>query len=246
MLKIIRYPLGALSLVLAMGFTPLKLNSEPDGGMCHSPIPAKGLFTALSKSFDKTSKFSEWHLALKGISENAFNYAIKGFDYLSRNIKNKDIITIIDFSKPSSEKRLFVLDLKSGHVLFNTLVAHGKNSGKAYATAFSNQESSYESSLGFYITMETYNGNNGYSLRLKGCEKGFNDKATERAIVIHGADYVSDQFVSANGYLGRSHGCPALPNNCTKEIIDVIKNGTCLFIYHPTKNYIEKSSVING
>jgi hypothetical protein len=128
-------------------------------------------------------------------------------------------------------------------VLFNTLVAHGRNTGREVATSFSNQNSSYKSSPGFYVTRETYDGKNGYSLKLEGLERGINDNAYERGIVIHGAEYVNAELANAQGYIGRSQGCPAVPVQVTRPIINTIKNGTCVFIYHPS--YIERSSVLN-
>ena len=120
--------------------------------------------------------------------KDAFDYAMKGYNYLSdkKLLHNQNIVTIIDFSKPSDQKRLFIIDIQKGEVLFNTLVAHGQNSGLRYATNFSNAGRSHQSSLGFYIAKETYMGNNGYSLRLQGCEKGINDQAYKRAVVLHG------------------------------------------------------------
>ena len=189
------------------------------------------------------------NLGLKelGLSEQAFNYAIKGFNNLIQNgsvVKN-NIITIVDFSKPSSEKRFFVIDLEHDQVLFCTYVSHGVNSGTIYAKQFSNQPSSYKSSLGFYETMNTYMGGNGYSLKLKGLEKDINDNAGRRAIVIHGAPYANESLVKEQGYLGRSWGCPALPQKLHKPVIDKIKNGTCFFIYSPDNYYLKKSKVIN-
>jgi len=192
-------------------------------------------------------KYEVWKLASAGISIEAFSNAIKGYEYLqqSKKLINPAIITSIDFSKPSTSERLFVINLHSGEILFNSLVAHGRNSGQQYAKHFSNQPASFESSLGFYITMDTYIGNNGFSLKLKGCEKNFNNSVEERNIVIHGASYVSKDFIRQNGFLGRSHGCPALPVDLNNQIINTIKNGTCLFIYHPTKKYLQQSSFIN-
>jgi hypothetical protein len=143
---------------------------------------------------------------------------------------------------PSSQKRLFVIDLSNYKVLHNTLVAHGRNSGRETATSFSNQNESYKSSPGFYITKETYEGKNGYSLKLEGIEYGINNNAFERGIVVHGADYVSQDFVNAQGYIGRSQGCPALPVRQNRPVINTIKNGTCLFVYHPS--YISHSRVL--
>jgi L,D-transpeptidase catalytic domain len=161
-------------------------------------------------------------------------------------LNNNSILAIADFSLPSTQKRLFVLDLKNYKVLFNTFVAHGKNSGREWANSFSNQPSSLKSSPGFYITHETYNGDNGYSLRLEGIEKGINDNAYEREIVMHGADYVNQSFANAKGYIGRSWGCPAVPVAEAIPIINTIKDGNCLFIYSPDQGYLSHSPVLNS
>jgi L,D-transpeptidase catalytic domain len=190
------------------------------------------------------SVYDSLHLNLKGLSQQAYDYARQGLHKLIEEGKllNDSIISIIDFSLPSNKKRLFILDLKNYRVLFNTLVAHGKNTGREVANYFSNQNASNMSSPGFYITGETYEGKNGYSLKLDGLERGINDNAYERGIVIHGADYVCDAFVNTQGYIGRSQGCPAVPVQTSKPIINAIKDGTCLFIYHPS--YINRSPVL--
>ncbi len=154
---------------------------------------------------------------------------------------NEDIVTIIDFSKPSTEKRLFILDLRNQQVLYQTFVAHGKNTGANMATKFSNNKGSNQSSLGLYRTGESYQGKHGYSLRLDGLEKGFNDHARSRAVVMHSANYVSEDFIKRHGRLGRSWGCPAVPVEISEEIIDLIKGGSCLYIYANDSNYIENS-----
>ena len=184
----------------------------------------------------------------KGLSKNVFDLAMQGYNRLikKRLLRNKNIITIADFSKPSNQKRLYVIDLKRNKVMFQSLVAHGHNSGLDYATSFSNENDSHKSSLGFYVTVNTYTGDCGYALKLKGCEKGFNDHAYERAIVVHGSEYVTDQFLKSNGFLGRSFGCPALPEKISKKIIDVIKNGSCFFLYHPTQKYLLTSPILHG
>ncbi len=196
---------------------------------------------------DIADKYKAWNIAASGISNEVFTYAFKGFNCLlqTNKINNTDIITIIDFSKPSNQKRLYILDLATGEILFNTLVAHGRNTGLLYPTNFSNKSSSYESSLGFYVTLNTYTGNNGYSLKLQGCEKGFNDNALQRNIVLHGAAYVNESFIHQNGFLGRSYGCPAVPFELHQQIIDLIKNGSCLFIYNPNTKYVQRSAFIN-
>lgn len=192
--------------------------------------------------------YAEWNLTAAGLSYEVFNDAVKGYKYLlgKKLLNNSNVLTIVDYSKPSSQKRLYVLDMNSGEVLFNSVVAHGKNSGLEYASDFSNAEASHKTSLGFFITGNTYNGGNGYSLKLNGCEKGINDKALERAIVMHGAPYADEKFIQYNGYLGRSYGCPAVPQKINKKIIDAIKNGSCMFLYHPTKKYIAASKILNS
>lgn len=192
--------------------------------------------------------YTEIGLEKTGLSRDVFDLALKGYNNLlkKRLVRNKNILTVIDFSKPSNQKRLYVIDLKRKKVLVQSLVAHGRNSGFEYATNFSNEIDSHKSSLGFYITMNTYSGEHGYALKLKGCEKGFNNRAFDRAIVMHGSEYVTEQFLKSRGYLGRSFGCPALPEKINKKVIDVIKNGSCLFLYHPTKKYLLTSPVLHG
>ncbi|MEY3433597.1 MAG: hypothetical protein RL131_1533 [Bacteroidota bacterium] len=182
------------------------------------------------------------------LSEEVFQLACTGFQKLSAEgrLSNDSILTIIDFSKSSREKRMFVIDLKSEKMLFNNVVAHGKNTGLEYAKYFSNTPSSHQSSLGFYITDKPYQGSNGYSLALEGIEPGFNDKARERAIVIHGAPYANEKIIQQKGYLGRSFGCPALPVSINKKIIDQIKEGNCMFVYYPNSTYLKKSKLLNG
>jgi hypothetical protein len=249
MFKLVRYPAAIMPLLLALGHIspahgPINRTdfsySDTSSSIVTSP---KIVFASITKV-----NYTLWNLQTTGLSESAFEYAIKGYQYLIQKgeIYKKDIITIVDYSKPSYEKRLFVLDMISGKILFNTLVAHGHNSGSEYATKFSNADESHETSLGFYVTLGTYIGDNGYSLKLKGCEKGFNDHAYNRKIVLHGSEYVSEDFIHSRGFLGRSFGCPAVPLGLHKEIIDCIKDGSCLFLYHPTKKYIIKSKILNS
>lgn len=181
-----------------------------------------------------------------GLSRQAYEYAISGFNYLrsAGKLRNDRIISIVDFSLHSAKKRLFILDIKNYKILFNTYVAHGRNSGKDFASEFSNQNMSYKSSLGFYITRETYEGAHGYSLRLQGEETGINDNAGNRAIVMHSAWYVNENIIRNLGYAGRSEGCPAIPENVNKPIIEKIKNGSCLFLYSPSKYYISHSEIL--
>lgn len=179
----------------------------------------------------------------KVISFDIFNTAIQGYLRVN-NLEKKNIITIIDFSKPSTEKRLFVIDLEKKRLLNECFVAHGKNSGDNYAKTFSNEVESLKSSLGFFRTAETYSGDHGYSLRLDGLEKGINDNARVREIVIHGAGYVSEEFIKKYGRLGRSWGCLVLPVEISKDIIDKISGGSCLFIYGDDVYYNENSAFL--
>ena len=165
----------------------------------------------------------------------SFTRALEGFYELKqKGLIQKDILTLIDFSLSSSTKRLWVIDLTTNTILYNSLVAHGRNTGLEFANSFSNSASSFKSSLGFYATGEIYQGKHGNSLKLDGLEKGVNDNARGRGVVMHAADYVSNSFIKNNKRLGRSQGCPALPAELTNEIINTIKNKSCLFIYHPS------------
>jgi len=158
---------------------------------------------------------------------------------------NKQILTVIDYSLPSTKKRLWVLDLNQEKILYSSMVAHGKNSGENHTTNFSNRIGSLQTSLGLFLTEGTYFGRDGYSLYLKGLEKGFNDNAKTRTIVLHGAPYVSKQFVAAAGRVGRSWGCPAVEKPLAEPIINTIKNGTMIFAFYPDKNWLAKSEFIN-
>ena len=192
--------------------------------------------------------YDSLHLDLMGLPEQTFEYAVKGYNYLVEKGKLADekIISIVDLSQPSSRKRLFVVDLNIYKVLFCTYVAHGVNSGAAIANRFSNKPESNKSSLGFYETKNTYIGGNGYSLKLEGLEKGINDNAGRRDIVMHGASYVNEGLIRVQGFIGRSWGCPAVPEKLHKPIIDKIKNGTCLFIYSHDKTYLKRSKILKA
>jgi hypothetical protein len=151
------------------------------------------------------------------------------------------LLTLIDYSRPSTERRLWVLDLASRRVLFEEPVAHGKNTGDNIARLFSNVPGSLQSSLGLYLTGQTYTGRNGYSLRLFGLEPGVNDRALERAIVVHGADYLEQGMAQRLGRLGRSWGCPAVPRRVAQALIDTIKGGSFLFAYYPDDRWLSNS-----
>ncbi|MEJ8755425.1 murein L,D-transpeptidase catalytic domain family protein [Pontibacter sp. H259] len=179
----------------------------------------------------------------KGLSFTVFQKAFVGFHNLKQRrmvSQSKSILTIVDFTKPSREKRMWVIDLNEKKLLFNTLVAHGRNTGNVIAEKFSNQPNSYMSSLGFYITDNTYYGKHGLSLKLDGLDKGFNTNARARAIVVHGAEYATKDFIKQHGRLGRSLGCPALPTEVSKEVIDAIKNETVMYVHSNDKSYTSK------
>lgn len=242
-ITLIHVPFGVnRNISAASAASPIN-NTEEVAGTNEEVIPAPAPAPAPNPM---PSAYDSLDLDAKGLSEEAFEYAKKGFVKLIENgkITNDSIISIVDFTQSSAKKRLFIIDLKHYKLLFNSLVAHGRNTGAEWANSFSNQESSYKSSPGFYITGETYNGNHGLSLRLDGLERGINDNARQRAIVLHGAQYVNDNWINMRGYIGRSEGCPAVPEQLSKPIINRIKDGTCLFLYHPS--YVRRSSLLNS
>jgi len=192
--------------------------------------------------------YASVNLADTGLARDVFDLAIKGLKKLDteKKLNNASIVTIADYSQSSNKKRLYVIDLKNRKLLFNTYVAHGRNTGEEYAKSFSNEEGSLKSSLGFYITENPIIGSHtGFALLINGVEKGFNDHAIKRAIIIHAAEYATENFIKKYGRLGRSFGCPALPPEMNKPIIEKIKGGTCLFIYNPDNKYICSSSLLN-
>lgn len=159
-------------------------------------------------------------------------------------VRRRDRLTVIDYSLPSSQPRLFVFDMSSQKLLFRELVAHGKNSGGDVASFFSNTSGSLATSLGLFVTADTYFGSNGYSLRLRGLEEGVNDMAWDRAIVMHGASYVSREAIRALGRLGRSWGCPAVRSEVARKIIDTVRGGSPLFAYYPDQEWLASSSFV--
>ncbi|AWG27225.1 hypothetical protein FK004_01320 [Flavobacterium kingsejongi] len=177
----------------------------------------------------------------------SFKKALEGFYLLkAKGVVTKDILTLVDFSLSSNKKRMWVIDLATNTILYQSLVSHGRNSGDEFAEKFSNVPESYQSSLGFYATGNTYTGKHGMSLQLEGLEKGINDRAKSRAIVIHGADYADESFIKAHGRLGRSQGCPAIPMSMRDDIIKAIKGKSCLFIYHPSKSYEASTKLVSN
>jgi hypothetical protein len=192
--------------------------------------------------------YDSLQLEKKGLKKEAFQHAYEGYRKLEEEGKlNKEgLITICDFSQSSRKKRLYLIDLNDCKLLMNTYVAHGKNSGGEFAKKFSNKPESLQSSLGFYKTKRTYYGTHGLALTITGLEPGFNDKAERRKIVVHGSQYIGDNYLRWGRYMGRSFGCPAVPMKQSKKLINTIKDGSCLFIYHPSKNYLAGSKILNG
>jgi hypothetical protein len=175
-----------------------------------------------------------------------FVYGLKGYWLLKGRdkLQNDRYLTVVDFRKSANDERLFVIDLEAHRIVMKTYCAHGMNTGGEYAKHFSNIENSSQSSLGFYVTDVSYKGRNGYSLRLNGQERNYNSNARSRSVVMHGADYASEEFIKKNGRLGRSQGCTAIPPKLNREVIDLIKGKSCLFIYAPDRSYTRHSRFI--
>ena len=234
----------ALVIVFVLFAFTGKLTSTPE-----KSTAKKEIVTVLKSNLD--SKIEMVYNALQAKqfelpNEECFDDAMKGFYSLQeKGIVKSNILTLIDFSLSSNVKRLWIIDLSNNVVLFQSLVAHGRNTGDEYATNFSNTPESFKSSLGFYVTGEVYNGKHGVSLKLDGLDKGLNDNARNRAVVLHGADYVSESFIKNHRRLGRSQGCPAVPVKSVSEIITMIKGQSCLFIYHPSIDNSKRNKSIS-
>ena len=203
-------------------------------------IDASASVSFTRADFDSTS--------IGNIETEVFKMALDAASCAVRTgaVSAPETLTVIDYSKPSSERRLWVFDLKAKELVYEELVAHGQGSGANMATQFSNEDESHQTSLGLFVTRDTYVGKNGYSLRLDGLDRGVNDRARDRAIVMHGAPYVSEQFVKANGRLGRSWGCPAIRAVVAKQMIDRVKGGGLVFAYYPDAKLLKTSKYLGG
>ncbi|MGF7231289.1 murein L,D-transpeptidase catalytic domain family protein [Arachidicoccus sp.] len=221
-----------------------------------STLPVDKSFPSLlpNKPIGKTmayklvdSIYNRINLDSYGLNKDVFFNAYKGYEYLMSKgmLEKTNLLTIVDYSQSSTKKRFYVIDLKSGRVLFNTYVSHGKRSGGEYATSFSNVENSHKSSLGFIITGSPYRGGSGYSLHLNGVENGINNHIRERSIVIHGSHYVNEKRADESE-VGRSFGCPAVPFGQQYDIINTIKDGSCVFIWAPDNHYQMASRILNA
>jgi hypothetical protein len=235
----------AVFITASFAFTTYEpTNNTPEKAISETPAEESAEPTAEEKINFLYEEFSAVNAEMP--SQVSFVYALTGYNKLDgeNKIENK-LLTIVDFSLPSTEKRMWILDMEDKSILYHTYVSHGQNTGGNMATKFSNTPNSLQSSLGFYITAETYYGRNGLSLFIDGMEEEFNSKARERYVVIHGADYAKEDSIKRLGRLGRSYGCPALPSEVAIEIINKIKGGSALFIYHTSEDYIAKSTYLN-
>jgi hypothetical protein len=200
------------------------------------PEPAREVLAAAALSFAN----------IGGLNPEVFRLALAAASCAVRSgsIDQLTTLTVIDYSLPSTEKRLWVFDVAAKALRYEELVAHGSGSGENLATTFSNEPETHQSSLGLFRTEDTYVGRNGYSLRLRGLDSGFNDRAYERAIVMHGAPYVSEDLARAQGRLGRSWGCPALRSGVARELIDTVKGSGLLFAYYPDQEWLQSSKYL--
>lgn len=191
--------------------------------------------------------YNELNAAQYDLSFTAFRYAYIGYQTMKKQhrLNNKELFSIIDFTKDCNSKRFYTIDLEKMKIVYYTYVAHGKKSGERMATSFSDAVESNKSSIGFYITGNTYNGGNGYSLILHGDEKGYNSNLAKRSVVVHAADYANEDYIAHNGRMGRSLGCPALPENIYKQVIETIKEKTMIFAYYNDAKYLKTSKYLN-
>ena len=207
------------------------------------PAAAPSPRTCTTSNDPRLHLYDDLDLERAGLSRRAFELGVGGMCLVPRP---KPILLVADMTQPSTEKRLYVIDIEKRKLLFQTYVAHGQASGTLRPGQFSNQPASMQTSLGFYRTMGRYKGKHGMSLKLRGLEPGINDNVFARNIVLHGADYVCEDTIRHTGMLGRSQGCPAIPNAVSRPMIDAVEGGACLFIYYPDRTYLATSSFISS
>lgn len=231
---------GTLLLLLSVPVT------QGVGQTAVAPVPVRPIVEAPSVGIATTIDLAGAEAA--GVSSRVLNLALDAIQCAtsSGEIEAPPTLTLIDYSKPSVEPRLWVFDLATGKLLFAELVAHGRNTGENFATAFSDTLNSRQSSIGLFVTGDTYVGSNGYSLRMDGLEPGFNGHARDRAIVMHGAPYVSEEIATRQGRLGRSWGCPALRQAVARNVIDTVRGGGVVFSYYPDEEWLSSSRFLNG
>ncbi|MBD2714469.1 murein L,D-transpeptidase catalytic domain family protein [Microvirga sp. STR05] len=231
------------SLFMATPLAAPVVNSKATAASMSNALPSAKSLQAAFFSQRLHDMYRDLNVEAQGLRYEVFEKAMTGYLNLQQDGQLSDakqLLTVVDFELPSTEKRLWVLDLEAKQVRFHTLVAHGHNSGENVATNFSNQNESNMSSLGFYVTQGEYVGKHGRSLKLNGVDEGYNTNALARAVVMHGADYVSEDFIQQYGRLGRSLGCPALPMDQKDEIIEAVNGGTCLFLNGSDQSYSSK------
>jgi hypothetical protein len=214
------------------------------------PTPSEGSSEERLLLFENgiSELYCEMDLAEAGLGLEAFRHAMIGY-YILRaggNLGDQPYLTIIDFTQSCNAKRFYTLNLKERTIEFQELVAHGENTGREFAKHFSNRNQSHQSSLGFFVTGETYNGRRGFSLKLDGQESGFNSNVRDRGVVVHGAEYVDEKYIADSGTIGRSWGCPALDFDVCEEVIETIKDKTCVFAWYPDNNYLKYSRLLNA
>ncbi len=246
--RFIKTILSSLSATAFIFFPLLNQGNKPINKKFKEPFNFSAAADSVSLNSEIELIYDSLQLGKRGLKKDAFKYAYTGYKKLVEEgkINKEGILTICDLSQSSRRKRLYLIDLDQYKILLNTYVAHGKNSGAEFAKKFSNRPQSLQSSLGFYKTKKTYWGGHGLALTLSGLEPGFNDKAERRKIVVHGSQYIGDNYKRWGKFMGRSFGCPAVPMKQSRLLINAIKNGSCLFIYHPTKNYLTTSKILNG
>jgi hypothetical protein len=227
-----KLPIAGAVGFLSFAALPWTVQSAPAPPKTAAPLAAPAAFRATE---------------LSGISQEVMTLALRAVQcgVASGDLQRPLTLTVIDYSRPSTEPRLWVFDLATGSLLFKELVAHGRNTGENMATRFSDAMNSHQSSLGLFVTRDTYVGSNGYSLRLDGLEPGFNARARERAIVMHGAPYVNATVAASQGRLGRSWGCPALRQAVARDVIDTIRGGGVIFSYYPDSSWLKTSRFLN-
>ena len=215
-----------------------------------SPFTYELEVTMNGEDFETISKelYGKFDFGTEVLNEEVFIRAFKGFVFLNQTneVTNNRYLTVIDYTLSSKKRRMWILDMTDKEVVMNELVAHGKNSGDEFATSFSNRIQSKQSSLGFFITGETYNGKHKYSLKLRGLETGYNTNAFARGLVIHGATYVDERYLEAGQRIGRSFGCPAVATDVNKSLVDLVKGGSCLFVHSEDNRYLQQSKVLNN
>jgi hypothetical protein len=247
-MKTVLKPICSVGLFMAFMVAPVIAGSGKTSiASAVNPLVKTSFGTVNTAASESLTIYESMRLKRYGLSKAAFENAYKGYEYLlsKGRLGRAAVLSICDFSQSSRRKRLFVIDMAQQKLLINTYVTHGRKSGSEYARNFSNSPDSHMSSLGFYVTRNTYYGSHGLALKIDGLEKGFNDNASGRNIVVHGSEYVGPDYLRYNRISGRSFGCPAVPAEQTSKVINTIKNGSCLFIYHPTKKYLTQSKILN-